>query len=233
MMSLRIKGLQKTSLIDYDTYTSCVVFLSGCNFRCGFCQNPDLIVELDKTPTICEHEFFDFLEKRKKWLDGVVVTGGEPCLNEELPLFIRIIKDKGFKVKLDTNGTNPKMIEDFIKNRLVDYVAMDIKGPLEKYDNIAGVKVDKEMMKKSADLIMKSGIDYEFRLTAVPGLIERADFEKIGKWLEGAKRFFIQQFRNKVCLDKSFEKIKPFSRDNLDEFKRILDKYIKDVKVRG
>lgn len=230
---MKIKGLQKTSLTDYEPYTSCIVFLAGCNFRCGFCQNPDLIVEVDKTPTISQDEFFDFLEKRKKWLDGVVITGGEPCLNEELPDFIKKIKKQGYKVKVFTNGTNPDMIKSLFDNNLIDYVAMDIKGPLDKYENIAGIKIDKEIIEKSVDLLMKSGIEYEFRITVVPTLHEKEDFEKIGQWLKGAKKLYIQQFNNKVCLDKSFEKIKPFSKETLEEFKDILSKHIESVELRA
>jgi pyruvate formate lyase activating enzyme len=232
MNSVQIKGLQKTSLIDFQPYTSCVVFLAGCNFRCGFCQNPNLIVEIDKTPTISQDEFFGFLEKRKKWLDGVVITGGEPSLYDDLPEFIRKIKDLGYKVKFDSNGTNPKMIKELIGDKLIDYVAMDIKGSLEKYDKVAGIDADKDKIRESADLIMKSGVDYEFRLTAVPSLLDKEDVERIGVWLKGAKKFYIQQFRNKICLDRSFEKIKPFAKEKLDEFRGILKGYIDNVEIR-
>ncbi len=209
------------------------MFVSGCNFRCGFCHNPDLLVEVDKTPIISEKEIFSFLEKRKKWLEGVVIGGGEPCLYDELPLFIRQVKDFGYKVKIYTNGSNPTMLKDLINDNLVDYIAMDIKGSLEKYDKAAGVKVDKEKIKESAKLLMDSGVDYEFRMTCVPGLVEKEDFEEIGRWLKGAKRFFVQQFRNKSCLDSSFEKIEPFSVEKLEEFKEILEKYIDKVEIRA
>ncbi len=232
-MTLPIKGLQKTSLIDYSPYISCVVFLSGCNFRCGFCQNPDLLVEVDKTPTISEEEFFSFLEKRKRWLEGVCITGGEPCLYSELPDFIKRVKELGYKVKVDTNGTSPAMLRKLINNKLVDYIAMDIKGSLDNYDKAANIKVDKERIKESVKVVMESGIDYEFRMTCVPGLAEKDDFERIGKWLEGCGKFFIQQFSNKVCLDKGFEKIKPFSNSELEEFRGVLEKYIGKVEIRA
>jgi pyruvate formate lyase activating enzyme len=230
---MKIKGLQKTCLSDYEPYTSCIVFLAGCNFRCGFCQNPDLIVEIDKTPTISQDEFFDFLEKRKKWLDGVVISGGEPCLNEDLVDFVKKIKDFSYKVKIFTNGTNPDMVSELIDKKLIDAVAMDIKGPLDKYDKIAGISIDKEIIQKSVDLLIKSGIEYEFRITVVPTLHEKQDFEKIGKWLKGAKKLYIQQFNNKVCLDKSFEQIDPFSKETLEEFKEILSRNIESVEVRA
>jgi len=219
------------SLIDYSPYTSCVVFLSGCNFRCGFCQNPKLLVEVDKTPTISDEELFGFLSKRKKWLDGVVITGGEPCLYSELPLFVKKVKEMGYKVKIDTNGSNPAMLKELVE--LVDCVAMDIKGSLDRYDEVAGIKVDKEKIKESVKVLMESGVEHEFRMTCVPGLVSKGDFDKIGKWLKGAKKFFIQQFRNKTCLDTSFEKVKPFSKEELGEFKSVLAGYIGEVGIRA
>lgn len=233
MSSLQIKGLQKTSLIDYAPYMSCVIFLAGCNFRCPFCQNPNLIAEIDKTPTISKEELLSFLQKRKKWLEGVVITGGEPCMNEDLPELIKKIKELGYKVKLDTNGANPAMIKELINKKLIDYVAMDIKGPWEEYDKIANVKVDKEDIQKSIDIIKNSGINYELRMTVVPTLIKKEDFEKIGDWLKGSKKFVLQQFRNKICLDKSFENIKPYSKEQLLEFKKLLEPYFDEVEVRG
>ena len=151
MSSLQIRGLQKTSLIDYAPYTCCVVFLAGCNFRCPFCQNPDLIVGKDRNPVIYEDEFLDFLKERKKWLDAVCITGGEPCLYEKLPKLIKKIKSLGYKVKIDTNGTNPSMLKELIDKKLIDYVAMDIKGPLDKYDEIVNAKVDKEKIKNDKE----------------------------------------------------------------------------------
>jgi len=125
------------------------------------------------------------------------------------------------------------MIKSLMDNNLIDYVAMDIKGPLEKYNNIAGIEIDKEIIRKCVDLLMKNGIEYEFRVTVVPTLHEKEDFEKIGKWLKGAKKLYIQQFNNKICLDKSFEKIKPFSKETLEEFRDILGKYIESVEIRA
>src|SRR3989344_5633428 len=140
-MKLEIKGLQKTSLIDYPPYTSCVVFLAGCDFRCPFCQNPDLILNPEKLETVKQEDFLEFLKKRKKWLDAVCISGGEPTLYEDLPEFIKKIKDLGYKVKIDTNGNNPNAIEELINKKLIDYVAMDIKAPLDKYSKAANAKV--------------------------------------------------------------------------------------------
>lgn len=231
-MELEIKGLQKTSLIDYAPYTSCVVFLGGCSFRCPFCQNPDLVLSPEKLETIKQDDLFEFLRKRKKWLDGVCITGGEPTIHEELPEFIKKIKELGYTVKLDTNGHDPAILKELIDKKLIDYAAMDIKNSLQKYNESSGVKVDIEKIKESADIIRNSGIDYEFRMTLVPKLHEKDDLEKIGRWLKGAKRFFLQQFSNKICLDRRFEKIAPFSKDELEDFQAILRKHIPNAEIR-
>lgn len=233
MTSLQIKGLQKISLIDYAPYTSCVLFIAGCNFKCPFCQNPELVLNNGRLKTIKESEVLEFLKKRKKWLDGVCITGGEPCLYDELPELIRKIKKIGYKVKLDTNGTNPLMLKELIDKKLVDYIAMDIKGPLERYSEIANAKVDNEKIEESAKILVKSGVDYEFRMTITPKLISENDLIKTGKWLKGGRRFFIQQFSNKICLDKSYEKETPYSKEKLIEFKKMLEHYFEEVGVRG
>ena len=228
---MNIAGLQKLSLIDYAPYTSCVIFLPGCNFRCSFCHNPELVLKTASSQ-FSSDEVLHFLKQRKKWLDAVCVTGGEPCIYPDLPDLIRSIKSLNFKIKLDSNGTNPLMIEQLLKEHLIDYIAMDIKTAPEKYPFVVNRTVDIEKIKKSVSLIMNSGIDYEFRTTVVPGLIATDDFEAIGKWLAGAKRFFIQQFRSKVCLDKSFEGKESFSQAELEAFKMILVTWIKCVIIR-
>ncbi len=228
-----IKGLQKTTLIDYPEKVAATVFVGKCNFRCGFCYNKDLVLEYDKIPTISEKEVLDFLIGRKKWLDGVCISGGEPTMHNELPDFIRKIKDIGLLVKLDTNGANPSMLRELIDKKLVDYVAMDIKGPLGRYDEIAKVKVDKEKIKESANILMKGNVDYEFRTTCVPGLLGNDDFESIGKWLKGAKRYFLQQFKpDKKCIDENYAEKKPLPAGKLEEFKKILEHYFDEVVLR-
>lgn len=230
---LPIKGVQKLSLIDYPPYMVATVFLANCDFRCPYCQNPDLIKNPDKLPTITEEELIEFLKSRKKWLDGICITGGEPCIHKELPELIKRIKELGFKIKLDTNGSKPEMIKVLINEQLIDYIAMDIKAPLDNYEEVTQVKVDKEKIKESVDFIISSGIDYEFRLTCVPTLHKEEDFVKIGEWLKDCKRFFIQQFSPKICLNKEFENIKPFTEVRLKKFKEILENYINKVEIRG
>ncbi len=227
-MSLQIKGLQKASLIDFPPYTSCVVFLSGCNLQCPFCQNPDLVQ--GRGDSFSRQEFYDFLKRRKRWLDAVAITGGEPTINDDLPVFIEEIKKLGYKVKLDTNGTNPEMLDRLLDR--VDFVAMDIKNSIERYSQASGRQVNTGKIKKSIGLLMQDKVDYEFRITVVPGLHDSDSIQKVGYLLKGAKKLSIQNFRNKICLDSSFEKIKPFSSQELENFRGILAEYIADVEVR-
>lgn len=232
-MKISIKGVQRTSLIDYPKKVCSVIFVGNCNFRCPFCHNPELVLNEVKED-IPADEIIKFLEKKKKWLDGICVTGGEPTLHKGLPDFLKAVKEKGFLVKLDTNGTNPAMLELLLKEKLVDYIAMDIKASIENYEKAAGVKVDKKAIKKSAKIIMDSGASYEFRTTVVPGLFDEKEAEKIGKWLKGAKKFCIQQFRNAdKTLDPKFQEIEPYRPKKLEEFKKTLKNYFKKVEVRG
>ena len=229
---LPIKGLQKTSLIDYPGKVVCTIFLAGCNFRCPYCQNPDLIEAPDKLPTIKEEEIIDYLKKRRKWLDGICISGGEPTIHKELVIFIERIKKENFLVKLDTNGANPAMIKELLDKNLVDFIAMDIKTSLDKYDDAAKVSVNKKDVQKSIALIRNSGIDYEFRSTILPRLHSEEDIKKIGEWLNGSKKFVLQQFRPRICLDKSYEKEKPFSKQEMETFKKLLDNYFDKVEIR-
>lgn len=226
-----IKGLEKQTVLDYPGKLACTIFIFGCNFRCGFCHNPELIAD-DGRAEIKQDEVLEFLKKRKGFLDGVCITGGEPTLNRELPGFISKIKGIGFAVKLDTNGTNPDMLEELIRKGLVDYIAMDIKAPLEIYDKVAGVNVNKEKIKRSAELV-KNFPDHEFRITVVPGLFDEASARKIGEWLKGSDKFYIQQFRGIKTLDKNFMNKKSFSKEDLENFCNILKPYFEKCEIRG
>jgi pyruvate formate lyase activating enzyme len=227
-----IKGLQKLTLIDYPGKVACTIFTFGCNFRCRYCHNPELVFD-DGTKPIEEGEIFKFLSERKGFLDGVCVTGGEPTLHKDLPHFLAKIKGMGFLTKLDTNGTNPKMLKHLIDGGLLDYIAMDIKAPLEKYEKVVRVKVNEENIKRSINLIRESGIDYEFRTTLVPELLNKDDILAIGRWLQGAKRFYIQQFRGIKTLDKNFVSKKPYSEEELEELCDILKPFVEHCRVRG
>ncbi|HEB01381.1 MAG TPA: anaerobic ribonucleoside-triphosphate reductase activating protein [Candidatus Portnoybacteria bacterium] len=229
-----IAGLQKVTLIDYPGQVAATIFTLGCNFRCGFCHNPEL-VELDrKSPfLISEEEVFKFLKSRKGLLDGVCLTGGEPTLHQDCPAFIKKIKKLGFLVKLDTNGTNPQMLEKLISQRLIDYLAMDIKNSPEKYQETVGTKVNLKNIQKSIELIKNSGLDYQFRTTVVPGLIDEKEIKKIGQWIKGAKEFAVQQFQTTKTFDKSFEKVKPYSDEKLKELVEVIKPYVEEVKLQA
>jgi len=226
-----IKGLQKHTIIDYPGKVACTIFTFGCNFHCNYCHNPELVID-DGRPEIKEIEILEFLKERKDFLDGVCITGGEPTINKDLPDFIKKIKALGFLVKLDTNGTNPKMLEELIEKKLVDYIAMDIKAPLEFYDNVTNVKVKKNDIQKSVDIIKKIP-GYEFRITVVPGLFKEGYALAIGKWLKGTKRFYIQQFRGIKTLDKSFVNKKPFSKEELIKIYNIMKPFFEKCEIRG
>jgi len=232
-MSIPIKGWQKTSLIDYSPYTASVIFLGGCSFRCSYCHNPDLVLNFDKIPDIDVNEVIDHLKSKKKWIDGVCITGGEPTIHKDLPLFISKFKELGLKVKLDTNGTNPMMIKELIDKKLIDYIAMDIKNILEKYKQIVIVDIDKEKIKESVSIIKNSGIDYEFRCTAIPGLVGKKEIFLISRWLNGAKRFCIQQFRADMPLiNKEMQKLNPYSKEELNELAETAKPFFEKVEVR-
>lgn len=230
---MKIAGLQKTTLIDYPEKIAAIIFSFGCNFRCPYCHNKELVESKSKVKLIPEKEIFKFLKKRSGILDAVVITGGEPTLYKDLPDLIRKIKKLGYLVKLDTNGTNPKMIKSLLDDKLADYIAMDIKGPIDKYKRITHHAGDLQNILDSVEIIKNSKIDYEFRTTVVPDLLDKKDFEKIGHWLKGAKKYYLQQFRNTSTLIKSYEKIKPYSVDQLLEFAGIVSKYVKKIDIRG
>lgn len=226
-------GLQKLTLIDYPGRIAATVFTTGCNFFCPFCHNPELVdpVLIKKQPIISENVFFDFLAKRRGLLEGVCITGGEPTLHADLPEFVKKIKGLGFLVKLDTNGANPAMIKRLLDEKLIDFVAMDIKGPLEKYKQIVGEGVSLENIQRSVELA-KSAPDYEFRTTVLPKLHSKKDIQSIGRWLQGAKRYFLQPFRPGKTLDAAFADAKTFSDEQLAEFCRILRIFIDDCGIR-
>lgn len=193
---MKIKGLQKLTLLDYPEKMACTVFLAGCNFRCPFCHNASLVTNINED-YISEEEFFSFLNKRKGILNGVCITGGEPTLYPDLEAFIRRIKDMGFLVKLDTNGYNPDILIDLVNKGLIDYVAMDIKNSKEKYAITAGLpSLDIKRIEKSVDFLLSGAVPYEFRTTVVKELHNEEDLRSISKWIEKADRYFLQSFQD-------------------------------------
>ncbi|MDD5162931.1 MAG: anaerobic ribonucleoside-triphosphate reductase activating protein [Candidatus ainarchaeum sp.] len=232
-MPLVFKGLQKTTLIDFPGQIACTFFLPKCNFKCGFCYNPNLVFDEETGTRISEKEALAFLDERKNFLDGVCISGGEPTLHPGLPEFCAKIKEKGLLVKLDTNGSNPEMLKSLIEKNLVDFVAMDIKASKEKYSLVCGAKIDLEKISESIGLIRKSGIDYEFRATVVP-LLEEKDLLEIGEWLKGSKKFVLQQFHNEMpLLGKNLQKLSPYSPEQLKKFAEKLKPFFGKIEVRG
>lgn len=227
---MKIAGLVKTSLIDYPGKLSAVIFTQGCNFRCGFCHNPDLI-PTNGEEQVSEIELFQFLASREGVLEGVVVTGGEPTIHADLPQFISKIKEFGYSVKLDSNGSNPKALKDLIQAKLIDFVAMDIKGPAESYDKISHFS-DTENINESIKLIMESGLGYEFRTTVLPFFHKISEFEEVGKLINGAKRYAIQGFKPTVTFDKALRDAIPFNNEELEKIAKIMRRYVKEVTIR-
>ena len=195
-----ISGVQKFTLLDFPLKTACIVFTPGCNFRCPYCYNSDFVVpekiEKIKDIFIPEDIFFNFLKTRIGFLDGVVISGGEPTLQTDLIDFIKKIKDFNYKIKLDTNGTNFEVVKKIIDEKLIDYIAMDIKAPIEKYKDVVNVKVDTNIILKTIELIKNSNIDYEFRTTVVKEQLSIEDLNGIGKIIFGANKYYLQKFRN-------------------------------------
>ncbi len=199
-----IGGLQKVSLIDYPDEICAVIFTRGCDFRCGYCYNAELVLPERYAELIPEQEVLDFLRTRCGILDAVTITGGEPTLQADLPEFMRQVKNLGFLVKLDTNGVNPEALKQIIDRRLVDYIAMDVKAPLEKYREVINRDVDTRNIAASIALVMGSGVSYEFRTTVVKSQLDEKDILAIGKLIKGARRYVLQKFLPDKVLDPSF-----------------------------
>lgn len=191
---MKIYGLNKTTLLDYPGRVAATVFTGGCNFRCPFCHNGDLVLCSEKPETFSEEEVLLFLEKRRNILHGVCITGGEPTLNHDLREFIMKIRNLGLSVKLDTNGSNPEVLEELLKDSLLDYVAMDIKNSFAKYEETAGVFDNFERIKASVERLKNSSIPYEFRTTVVKDFHSEMDLYEICEWIQGAPLYVLQQF---------------------------------------
>lgn len=227
-----IGGVEKTSLIDYPEKLTAVVFTIGCNFRCGYCHNPELIKLKEDSKILDEEDFFAYLEKRKGLLDAVTITGGEPTLQNDLADFIKRVKDMGFLVKLDTNGCSPEILEKLINEKLLDYIAMDIKNSIDNYNKVVRNFTDKEKILKSIHLIMNSNVDYEFRTTTLKSLISIEDFEKIGEMINGAKKYFIQKFVPSKVLNENLMNEINYSKEEFEFIKTKMEKYVNFVSIR-
>lgn len=226
-----IKGLQKTTLLDFPTKVACTVFTGGCNFRCPFCHNGTLVKDPKQFPTIEISELLAFLDKRKGILDGVCITGGEPLLNKDIAELLREIKARGYAVKLDTNGSFPELLEALIDEGLIDYVAMDVKSSKEKYHLLAGTDKYNEEIEKSVKLLMSDKVDYEFRTTVIRELHELSDFEDIGSWIAGAKKYYLQLFKDSGdLLEGGYS---PYTEEDMRAALEIVKKYVPTAELRG
>lgn len=228
---MKLHGLQKMTLLDFPGKVACTVFLGGCDFRCPFCHNYEL-VDGSAPPVMEDTEFFDFLESRKGLLDGVAVTGGEPCLHRDLPTFFEKVRAMGFATKLDTAGYHPDMVRELLDRGLLDYIAMDIKNAPEKYAVTCGVPaVDLSVIEESVRLIMESGVPYEFRTTVVKELHEEADFEAIGHFIQGAEKYFLQRFTDRETVP--FDGLTPPSPEELARYCAKVSPFVKYAEIRG
>lgn len=227
---MKIGKLIPVSNEDYSGRESAVVYLLGCNFRCGFCKQLDLIPS-EGRGDVSEIEFFEFLKSQEGKLRGVVITGGEPTTQADLPEFIEKIKEYGFSVKLITNGSNPAMLEKLIQAGILDFITMDIKSPLENYSRVARFD-DYENIQKSVGLIMDSRLPYEFRAAVLPAIHEIMDFERIGKMLKGAEKFVLQSFKPGKTFDRTLENAERFSPEELKTIAAIMQRYVKEVVIR-
>jgi len=228
-----IGGLQKLTLIDYPGKLAATVFFTGCNFRCPWCYSSELVLpeKIKEQQKISEKELFSFLKERKRLLEGVVICGGEPTINRDLPKFIKRIKELGYFVKLDTNGSNPKMLKKLIKNELVDYVAMDVKLPKEKYPKILKAKVDD--IEESIKILKQNKVDFEFRTTVIPTVLEKKDILKIAKWIMGSKvKYYLQNFRAEKTIDPKFEKVKPYPDKYLLNIQKAISPFFEVCQIR-
>ncbi len=229
-----IYGLQKMTLLDFPGKVACTVFTGGCNFRCPFCHNALLVTELRRSDRIDEKDFFSFLKKRKGLLDGVCVTGGEPLLGEEIIPFLRSVKELGYPVKLDTNGSFPERLDAILSEKLCDYVAMDIKNSPEKYAMTVGLKAfDIIPVKASASLLISCGTPYEFRTTVCREFHTEEDIQIICEWLSGAERYFLQSFEDSEDLIEKKETLHPLPKETLKKMLEIIRGRFRETGLRG
>jgi len=221
-------------LIDYPQRVAAVVFTPGCDFRCPFCQNPDLVRFPDDARGLAEEDAVAFLNQRRKMIDGVVVTGGEPLLQPDAPAFIaRLAAETSLPIKLDTNGNHPDALRDVLAAGVVDYVAMDLKTALPRYSEAAGRLVDVARLEESIRLIRDSGVDYEFRTTVAPGFVDEAAVDEMGRLIEGARRWAFQQYQNRNILDPSFAERRPLTPEKIRAMAMRAESHVKNVVLRG
>ncbi len=224
-------GFEKCTLIDYPGKVAAMVYTIGCNFRCPYCHNPELVDETVET-RVPESEVLSFLETRRGLLDGLVITGGEPTMHDGLLLFMRTVKAKGFLVKLDSNGTRPDVLREAIRKRVVDYIAMDIKAPLRKYEQVVARPVDTGAIMESIQLLLKGRIEYEFRTTLVKALTPPQDILEMGNEIRGAKAYYLQKFIPTKLLNPQFKRKVTYTDEELAVLQKELSRYVSFCGIR-
>lgn len=255
---MKIHGLNKLTLLDYPGHMACLIFTGACNYRCLFCHNASLVLNPNSQPAISEDEIFTFLQSRKGILEGVCISGGEPTLQADLPEFIRKIRAMDLRVKLDTNGSRPGILKSLLEEGLLDYVSMDIKNAPERYLTTIGIPAEPrnsddftdncnarrdipgfnnlitDSVRQSAELLMQSGISYEFRTTVVKELHREEDLLTIGKWLNGAKAYYLQSFRDSETLvGAALGQFHAYEAEQMRAFRDMLKPYFETVEIRG
>ncbi len=229
---MRIGGFQPSSLIDYPGLVSAILFTIGCNFRCPYCHNPELVLETSEN-IISEEYVLAFLTKRAGILPAVTITGGEPTMHDDLPKFMKKVKTLGYKIKLDSNGTNPSMLKKILTEGLADYVAMDIKAPLATYQKIVGTAVNESAIAESVATLLAGSVPYEFRTTIVRSQLSPEDFLQIGKEINGAKYYYLQQFNPAKTLHPTFRKKFSYSVEELEEIATLMKPYVEHCEIRA
>lgn len=230
---MHVKGWVKSSLLDFPGRIAASLFSGGCNFRCPNCHNAELVLHPERLADLPEDEIWTFLEQRRGLLDGVVLSGGEPTLQPDLWAFAARLHQLGFLVKLDTNGYLPDVLQEAIEDRLVDYVAMDVKAPLLKYAEAAGTTVDTARIARSVDILLGSDIEYEFRTTVVPGILHEEDVVHIGEWIAGARAYYLQQFVPRNTLDPAMLEQESYPADRIRAMAELVEPYVQFAQVRG
>lgn len=221
---MKFSGLQKTSLIDFPNKVAAVLFTPGCNLRCPYCYNWRIVVD-PKPPFLNEETALQILEERKKYVDAVVITGGEPTIHKEIPKFLKKLKERGFAVKLDTNGLNAKILKECLPH--VDYVALDVKTSLEKY-RLLGAKETAELM-RTIEILKAEKVEYEFRTTLAPKIVEEEDLTSIGETVKGVKNYALQQFIPGDILNEDYKNVKPYPTEILEKFAETMRKYVENL----
>jgi pyruvate formate lyase activating enzyme len=230
---MHVKGWVKTSLLDFPGRIAASLFTGGCNFRCPNCHNAELVLHPQWLADLPEGEIWAFLEQRRGLLDGVVLSGGEPTLQPDLLAFAARLHRLGFLVKLDTNGYLPDVLQQAIEDRLVDYVAMDVKASPPKYTEAAGTPVDTARVARSIDILLGSDIEYEFRTTVVPGILDEEDVVRIGEWIASARAYYLQQFVPRNTLDPAMLQQEPYPADRIRAMAELVEPYVQLVQLRG